>query len=297
MSRLAANVLLLLAGAVWGMGFVAQSTAMAHVGPWTFTAARFFLATLTVLPFVLVETRRAGGSPGSRVLAGFGFVGLMLFVASIVQQVGILSTTVTSAGFLTGLYVPLTPILALLILKARPHWVVWPGAALAFLGIVLLGGGRLSALGTGECLLIAGAAFFALQILLVGRYAQANGRPLTLSCVQFAATAALSAIGAFAFEAPAWADLAGAWREIVYGGVFSAGLAFTLQTIGQRYTTASQAAIFLCSEALFAALFGALFLGERITPLGYLGCTLIFVAMLAVELVPLSGRRPKSALV
>ena len=136
------------------------------------------------------------------------------------------------------------------------------------------------------------AVFWAGQILLVGRYALSSGRPLALSCVQFAVCAGLSAIGALVLEAPSLDAMAGAWPEIVYGGLFSSGLAFTLQTIGQRHTTAAQAAIFLSSEALFAALFGAILLGERIGPSGLFGCALIFAAMLVVELVPIWIRRP-----
>lgn len=287
MSRLYANLLLLLAGAVWGMGFVAQSTAMDDVGPWTFTAAKFALATLSVLPFALRESARAGAPMPKRAPAGFIAIGVMLFLASIIQQIGIVTTTVTNAGFLTGLYVVFTPFLALVLLRNRAHWVVWPSAIAAFAGIVLLGGGSVSALNSGDVLMIICAIFWALQILLVGVFAGPSGRPYTLSAVQFAVTTALATLGALVLEAPSFASLWAAWPEIVYGGVFSSGLAFTLQTIGQRHTTAPQAAIFLSSEALFAALFGVVLLGERIAAIGLLGCALIFAAMLAVELVPL----------
>ncbi|MCP3055176.1 DMT family transporter [Aurantimonas marianensis] len=292
MSRLNANLLLLLAGAVWGMGFVAQSTAMEDVGPWTFVAAKFALATLSVLPFALRESARAGSPLPRGAPAGFVAIGVMLFIASILQQIGIVTTSVTNAGFLTGLYVVFTPFLALVILRNRAHWVVWPSALAAFTGIVLLGGGSVSALKSGDVLMIVCAVFWALQILLVGIFAGPSGRPYTLSAAQFAVTTALAALGALILEAPSLASLFAAWPEIFYGGVFSSGLAFTLQTIGQRHTTAPQAAIFLSSEALFAALFGVVLLGERIAAIGLVGCALIFAAMLAVELVPLYRPAP-----
>ena len=292
MKRTTANLLLLTAGAVWGMGFVAQATAMDSVGPWTFTAAKFALAALSVLPFALIEKGRAETALTQGSWAAFAVIGLFLFLASITQQIGIVFTSVTNAGFLTGLYVVLTPILGLLFMRAYPHPIVWPAAIAAFAGIVLLSGGSLAGLNQGDVWMIVCAVFWAGQILLVGRYALSSGRPLALSCVQFAVCAGLSAIGALVLEAPSLDAMAGAWPEIVYGGLFSSGLAFTLQTIGQRHTTAAQAAIFLSSEALFAALFGAILLGERIGPSGLFGCALIFAAMLAVELVPIWIRRP-----
>ncbi|NDV85594.1 EamA family transporter [Aurantimonas aggregata] len=291
MSRLSANLLLLLAGAVWGMGFVAQSTAMDAVGPWTYTAAKFAVAAIALVPFAILEARRATAPLPSSARTGFVLVGLMLFAGAILQQIGIVTTSVTNAGFLTGLYVVFTPILAFVLLRARPHWVVWPSALAAFAGIVLLGGGGVAAPGLGDWLMVACAVFFALQIIAVGFFAGPTGRPLTLSFTQFAVAAVLAGVGMLVLEAPTLAALTAAWPEILYGGLFSTALAFTLQTIGQRHTTAAQAAIFLSSEALFAALFAALLLGERIAAIGILGCILIFGAMLAVEIVPLRVAR------
>lgn len=295
MTRLRANLLLLTTGAIWGMGFVAQSTAMDAVGPWTYTAARFVLAVLTLLPFAIREGRRTAGPVPARDWRGFAAAGAMLFAGTILQQLGILTTSITNAGFLTCLYVVMTPIAALVLFRARPHWVVWPSAGAALAGILLVGGGRLAAIGIGDWLMIAAAAAFTGQILLVGVFSAASDRPLLLSCVQFAAVAILAAIGMAAFEVPTLSGLGAAWPSVVYGGCISAGLAFTLQTVAQRHTSASQAAIFLSSEALFAALFGAVFLSERITPAGYVGCALIFAAMLAVELVPPPPRPARPA--
>ena len=292
MSRAKANLLLLLAGAAWGMGFVAQSTAMDAIGPMLFVGLRFALAFLAVLPFALLETKRAEKGLSRSDMTGFFWIGLFLFAGMATQQVGLMTTTVTNAGFLTGLYVIFVPILMVVFLQRFPHPVVWPGALLAFAGIWLLGGGDLAALTTGDTLVILCALFWAFQVLLVGVYGTRSGRPLTLSSIQFAICSVLGLTAAGFTEPIAWEAILRAAPEILYAGIFSSGLAFTLQVIGQRYTSAPQAAVFLSSEALFAALFGAVFLGERIAGAGYLGCLFIFVAMLAVEIVPATtGRR------
>ncbi|MAU98336.1 MAG: EamA family transporter [Fulvimarina sp.] len=293
MTRLRANLLLLVAGAVWGMGFVAQSTAMDALSPWAFIAAKFALAAAALAPLAALESRRQPVALPPKMLGWFALTGGALLLAAITQQIGIVTTTVTNSGFLTGLYVVLTPILGLVLLRQVPHWVVWPAAAMSFAGIALLGGGSLSALNTGDLWTIGSALFWALQIMLVGTIAASSGRPFLLSFVQFAVTALGATAGTLILEAPALGDFAAALPEIVYGGLFATALAFTLQVFGQSHTTPAQASIFLSSEALFAALFGAIFLAERIAPIGYLGCAMILLAMLAVELVPLSavGRR------
>ncbi|WP_136660271.1 DMT family transporter [Nitratireductor sp. XY-223] len=296
MNRAKANLLLLLAGAVWGMGFVAQSTAMDAIGPMLFVSLRFALATLSVLPFALRESRYATAPLSRSDWTGFVWIGIVLLVGMAFQQVGLLTTTVTNAGFLTGLYVVIVPFLMVGVLRQQPHPIVWPAALLAFAGIWLLSGGSIVSMSRGDVLVIIGAFFWACQVLLVGLYGTRTGRPLTLSAVQFAVCAALGFVAAVATEPIEFRAILDAAPEIVYSGVFSSGLAFTLQAVGQRYTTSAQAAIFLSSEALFAALFGAIFLAERIAGIGYLGCIFIFAAILAVEIIPATtGRRAGKA--
>jgi drug/metabolite transporter (DMT)-like permease len=290
MSRFQANCLLLLAGAVWGMGFVAQQTAMQDIGPYLFIALRFLIATLVVLPFALRETLKSDShlKPVTlRDLLLFVLVGISLFVGMAFQQVGLLSTTVTNSGFLTGLYVVFTPFLSILIFREWPNYIVWPAAVLALLGIGLLSGSGLSGLNKGDLLTLCSAVAWALQVVLIARFVVQSGRPLLLSTVQFGVTASLAFVGVFIMqEAIVWEHIKAAGTELLYTGIFASGLAFTLQVIGQRYTTASQAAIFLSSEAPFAALFGAIFVGERIALIGLAGCVLILGAMLLVELGP-----------
>jgi drug/metabolite transporter (DMT)-like permease len=218
-------------------------------------------------------------------------IGLTLFGVMITQQIGLQTTTVTNSSFLTGLYVVIVPIIAVVFLRRAPHWIVWPGALMALTGIYLLSGGDMSALSRGDILTIFCAVFSAGQITLAGIIVSETGRALTLSVAQFAVTAILALAAAVIVEPISWAAIWNAAPEILYVGIFSSGIAFSLQIIGQRYTTSSQAAIFLSSEALFGAALGALVLGEKISALGYLGCALMFAAMLLVEIVPEIVRR------
>lgn len=294
MTRVQANLLLLLTGAIWGAGFVAQSTAMDALTPLWFIAIRFAIATVVAAPFAFLEGRRAGTPLTPRGIGNFVWVGLALFGGAATQQIGLLTTTVTNSGFLTGLYVVFVPVLTVLILRKQPHWIIWPAALMAVFGIFLLSGGALAALTTGDFLTIVCALFWAIQIMLAGIFV-AGGRPFALSMTQFAVCSAAGAILALMFEPFSLDALMSALPEVLYSGIFSSGLAFMLQIVGQRYTTAPQAAIFLSSEALFAALFGILLLGENIAPVGYAGCAIIFAAMLLVELVPELGKSRKLA--
>ena len=291
MSRTRANLILLLAGAMWGMGFVALSTAMQARGRGLFVGLRFAVATLAMLPLALMEQARAPAQLAARHWRAFGAIGLILFGGMAAQQIGLMTTTVTNSGFLTGTYVVMVPFLAVLIYRQWPHPAVWGGALLTLVGIWLLSGGGLTALTTGDWLTLLCALFWALQVLLISRYAAETGRPVTLAVVQFAVCGAIGLGAAFALEPIAIAPIAEALPEILYAGIFSGGIAFTLQVIGQRYTTAPQAAIFLSTEAVFSAIFGAFLLGERLPPMGFVGCALIFAAILVVELLPAMRQR------
>ncbi|HET7411434.1 MAG TPA: DMT family transporter, partial [Pararhizobium sp.] len=215
MRRTSANLLLLLAGAVWGMGFVAQSTAMDAVGPLLFLALRFLIATAALAPLAWFETRKARTPVGSRSLAGFAACGMALFAGMMAQQYGLLTTSVTNSGFLTGLYVVFTPVLTVLWTRRAPHPVIWPAALSALFGIWLLSGGALVSLKPGDMLTMLCAVLFAFQVILIGIYAPASGRPLTLSLVQFAVCGALGTIAAVLLEPVRWAAISAALPEIL----------------------------------------------------------------------------------
>lgn len=291
MTRIQANLVLLLAAAIWGGGFVAQSTAMDTIGPLWFVGLRFAIAAFAVLPFAMMETRRLKSPPNRGEFKAFVLVGLALLLGATTQQVGLLTTSVTNSSFLTALYVIFVPVIAVVIYRRYPHWVVWPGALMMLCGIFLLSGGSMSSLTRGDMLSIVCAFFWAIQITLAGRFVMQSNRPLALSCTQFAVCAVLSMLAGAFVEPINYTAIASSIYEILYVGLVSSGLAFVLQVIGQRYTTAPQAAIFLSSEALFGAMFAAVFLQEKISSAGYIGCAIIFTAILLVELVPELSKR------
>jgi drug/metabolite transporter (DMT)-like permease len=286
MTRLQANLVLLLTAAIWGAAFVSQNLAMQSIGPYWFVGLRFLIGFLVVLPFALRENRRARKPLGRREIAAFAVIGIALFGGAVTQQVGMLTTTVTNASFLTGLYVIIVPVLSVIFLRKIPHWIIWPAALMALAGIYYLSGGQFSSLKVGDFWMIACACFFGTQVLLVGIFVSGSDRPLGLSAIQFLVCGVGATVIAAFVEPISWSGVLAAGPEILYAGVISSGIAYTLQVIGQRWTTSPQAAIFLASESLFGALFGALLLGERITAIGYVGCALIFAAMILVEIVP-----------
>jgi drug/metabolite transporter (DMT)-like permease len=309
MNRATANLLLLTTGAIWGGGFVAQATAMAAIGPVFFTGLRFLAAALAVLPFALREARNAGAplAPTPAQWKRFALLGSLLFASLATQQIGLQTTSVTNSGFLTGLYVVFTPVAGIVLWRVWPHPVIWPAALLSLAGIFLLSGGTLTGLAAGDLWTILCAMIWACHVQFLGRFVAAfpgevetgspsgnatrqkiaPARPLQLAFSQFLVCGLVGLSLAPLVEPVGWDMVTGAAGEILFAGVFSGGVAFTIQAIAQRHTTAPQAAIFMSSEALFAAFFGALLLGDRIGATGLAGCALIFCAMLAVELVPM----------
>jgi len=293
MTRLRADLLLLLVAMIWGFAFVGQSSAMAHTGPLAFTGWRFALAALVVAPLTLRELRlpmsRAAMSKG-RIVTIIALGGVF-FAASLLQQYGLLATRVTNAGFLTALYVVMAPIIGFSFLRHRPPVVIWIGAGLSLVGAFLLSGGSLARLNPGDVLVVISAVFWAVQILLIGWLLERADQPVTLAFAQFAVSA-IAGIGlSVIFEAPELPPFSAIWRELLFTGVLSGAVCFTLQTVAQKHTPASDAAILMSTEALFAALGGALFFKDRLDAMGWSGSALIIGAVLMVQLAPYLGRR------
>lgn len=288
MTRTSANLLMLVAGLAWGMGFVAQETAMDDIGPFLFMGLRFALAALALTPLALWEMRRSGRVALTRHdWLSMAMVGTVFFTAMMMQQVGLLATSVTNAGVLTGLYVVLVPIIIRIFYGQHQPRLIWVCAVTAFVGIWLLGGGGLDRLTWGDWLVIIGAIFAALHVIVVGSTVGILRLPATLAAMQFAVASTLAWMG-FAFaRAMDWNDepafavdiIARAAPEIAYAAFIAGALAFTIMAFCQQYTKAADAAILLSSEALFAALGGAILLGERLDVIGYAGCAILFVAI------------------
>ncbi len=289
MTRFRANALLLLTALIWGSAFVGQSLGMANVGPLSFTALRFALGAAVVAPLAWLEWRQlqtAGRSPGGVEATWIVALGSLLCCGVLMQQIGMVSTTVTNAGFLTALYVPLVPILSWLVQRESPHWVVWPAAAGCLVGTWLLTGASMQTLSTGDLWIVFSALPWAVHVLLVGQVANRLRGAFLLSCGQFAVCAIFSAGLALGNEALTVEGLVAASGAIAYTGVLSVGVAFTLQVVGQRHAHPADAAIILSSETLFAALFGAWWMGDRLTTHGLAGCALILACIVAVQLLP-----------
>lgn len=292
MSRMTANLLLLFAAIIWGSAFVAQSTAMDSIGPIIFNGIRFLLGALFVVPFAYWEWKRSTNPiPPKGHFYGF-LVGVIFFVAVLTQQYGFFTTSVTNAGFLTALYVVFTPILGILIFRQLPSPAIWPIVGLAMMGAYLLAG-NLESMKVGDMLMIVSALFWALQIIFLGRMVSHYGNPVMVAFVQFLTAGILGLVGGLIFEPFNISHLQDAWFEIIYTGVFSCGIAFTLQAVAQRYTPPADAAILLSSESLFAALSGAIFLGETLGRSQWIGCAMIFSCILMVELLPMLQKRLK----
>jgi drug/metabolite transporter (DMT)-like permease len=293
MSRLRANALLLLAALIWGSAFVGQSLGMAGVGPLTFTGVRFLLGALVVAPLAWREwqaLRAAGLRPGRAELRWVLLLGGLLCVGVVMQQIGLMTTSVTNAGFLTALYVPLVPLLAWIVQRQLPHWSVWPAAAGCLVGVWLLTGASLTGLSAGDWWVLTSALPWAVHVLLVGQVANRIRGAYLLACGQFLVCALLAGLLGLATEHLDTTGLRLAAGAIVYTGVLSVGVGFTLQVIAQRHAHAADAAIILSSETVFAALFGAWFMGDRLSATGLLGCALILGCILAVQLLPRRGQ-------
>jgi drug/metabolite transporter (DMT)-like permease len=293
MNRLQANLLLTLAAMIWGSSFVVQQIGTGELGTITFTGARFLVGALVVLPFAVKQFIRVEQSERrfqSSDWQGLLVTGCVLFIAAVLQQHGILRTTVTNSGFLTALYVPLVPVLGLIVLRRKVHFSIWPASLCCFLGTYILSGARQVDLVAGDLWVISSTVFWSTHVLLVGIFASRTRAPLVVAGVQFLVSGCVGLFLGVIIESPSLAQIIGAGWGICYVGIFSVGMAFTLQVVGQRFTPAADAAIILSSETVFAALGGMIFLGERLTPLQLSGGLLILTSILAVELLPMLGK-------
>ncbi len=285
---LASESLLLLASAIWGFAFVAQRVAMDHIGPFTFNAVRFALGSLPMLPLIALARRRGSGgfAPDRPPLRGLLLSGLaagaLLYGGASLQQLGIVYTTAGKAGFITGLYVIIVPILGLL-WKMHPGPSVWAGAVLGIVGLFLLSVTEQFTIGLGDSLVLAGAFFWAGHVILVGWLIRRIDVG-TLAFLQFTTCAVLSFLTALVVEDIRIDGIVAAAGPILYGGFISVGIAYTLQLIGQRKTPPSHAAVILGLEAVFAAIGGWAVLNETLSSRALVGCSLMLAGVIVSQL-------------
>ena len=298
MTRIQANLLLLAVALVWGSAFVAQAHGTESLGSFTFTGIRFLLGACVISPLVLRDIRlilRRPVKPERRDYIGVLMLGLLLALGAVFQQIGITGTTVTNAGFLTALYVPLVPLISWLVMQVRPHWSVWPASIGCLLGTWMLSGAGALSLSVGDAWVIASSLFWALHVIFVGRVAERLAAPFLVACGQFLVAGVACMVWAGFTETISLAAIREATLPILYTGIISVGFAYTGQVVGQRYADAADAAIILSAETLFAALFGFLLMGDRLSSTGIAGCVVIFVCIIAVQLLPLMGSKKQAA--
>ncbi|CAM5279674.1 EamA/RhaT family transporter OS=Stutzerimonas stutzeri OX=316 GN=CXK95_17095 PE=4 SV=1 [Stutzerimonas stutzeri] len=282
---LRADFLMLITAMIWGTAFVAQRVGMDNIGPFLFTGLRFALGALALLPLLLYQGRHAARhEPFMQrgLLLGGLAMGLALTLGINLQQVGLLFTSVTNSGFITGLYVIVVPLLGLIV-GNRTGLGTWLGAVLAVGGMALLSIGENFQVASGDWIQLAGAFVWGLHVLLVSFFVSRHDA-IRLAFLQFATCAVVSLILAALFEETSLGAVWLAAPALLYGGLFAVAVGYTLQVVAQKYAIASHAAIILSLEAVFAAIAGALFLDESLSPRGYFGCALMFIGMLTAQL-------------
>ncbi|NLY54557.1 MAG: DMT family transporter [Firmicutes bacterium] len=285
-SKLQGELMLLLTALIWGASFVAQRAGMEHIGPFTFNGIRSLLGSLVLVPLILVRQRRQ--SPMTReqkktLLLGGVLCGIVLFVASSLQQHGMVYTTAGKAGFITALYIVLVPIFGLF-LKQKIRPALWFCVALATTGLYLLSVSEgFSAINRGDALVLASAGVFAVHILIIDHFSpQTDG--VKMSCLQFLICGLLSIPFMLTLEVISWPSILDCWLPIGYAGVLSCGVAYTLQIIAQKQTEPTIASLILSLESAFALLAGMILLREKLSVREALGCLVMFMAIILAQL-------------
>ena len=276
------SAMLLFATLIWGCAFVAQSVGMDHLGPMSFQAIRSALAVLALLPVIRIMDR----DPKAYVprwkdwdLWKTGILcGLALFVAQSLQQVGLIYTEPGKAGFITAMYIVMVPVLGLF-LGRKCGGRVWLSVALAVAGLYLLSCVGVTDINIGDILILGSAAAFAVQIVLIDSLAQTMDG-VRLNCVQFVVVTVLSALAAVITEEPTWQGVIDCALPLLYTGVLSSGVAFTLQILGQQLLPPEPASLIMSLESVFAVLAGWVLLNQTLSPTELLGCVLVFIGVI-----------------
>ncbi len=288
-TRLKADLTLLLVAAIWGSAFVAQRVAAAHIGTFLFTGVRFLLGALVLLPVVRFRPKL-----DRRTWPWAAGAGLLMSGGSVLQQAGLRWTTAGNAGFITGLYVVFVPILLFILWRQRVRPTVWVGACLAAGGLFLLSAGGQLRLAPGDGLELAGAGLWAGHIIVVDK-AMRRMEALPFAIGQNLVTGGLLLVLGLALEANTAPGLVVAWWTVVYTGILSVAVAYTLQGVAQKHAPPADAALIVSLEAVFAAVSGYLWLGERLRPEQLAGAGLIMAAIVLAQLAPRASEPARAA--
>ena len=281
------NILLVLTALIWGCAFVAQSVGMDYVGPFTFNMARFLIGAIVLLPVIwfMDRQRKTGAEKGAgqkTLIIGGICCGIALAVASTLQQWGILFTTVGKAGFITAMYIVIVPLLGIFIgKKVRP--LIIGCVAIAVVGFYFLCMTESLCLGLGDFLVLLCAIVFSIHILVIDRFSpKVDG--VKMSAIQFLTAAIISAVPTLLWEQPVFTEILQAWQPVLYAGVMSCGVAYTLQIIAQKNADPTVASLLLSLESVFSVLAGWVLLGQGLSLKELFGCVLIFCAIILAQL-------------
>jgi drug/metabolite transporter (DMT)-like permease len=294
MSRLDADGLLLFTAFLWGVTFVAQKYATATMPALAFVAARFAVSAAALAPFALWEFRRKPHAPSRDEWRLALVIGLGLFFGTSLQQAGIETTSATNAGFLTACYVVLTPFVVWALTGARPRAIIVGAGFVSLVGAWLLASGGLGPPNVGDALVLLADFAWATVIAQTPIFLARSGRPLLLAFVQYTVCAGLAGLCSALFESVPPGAFVATLPTILFAGIVSGALAYTIQIFAQAHTPPAEAALILALEGVFAALAGTLLLSERLTAIGALGCVLILAGALAAEVGPLFKRKTVS---
>lgn len=283
--------MLLLTAFIWGTAFVAQSVGMDHLGPFSFNGIRCLIGAVALLPCIWFLNRmnkdpETDGSEkeksGKDLITGGVACGVLLFTASSLQQAGIQYTTAGKAGFITAFYIVIVPVLGIFLHK-KIQWKVWMAVLLALVGLYFLCITESFSVGKGDALVFLCALVFSVHILVIDHFSpKVDG--VKMSCIQFFVSGILSFPFMFVLETPRFVSVAAAWMPLLYAGVLSCGVAYTLQILGQKNVNPAVASLILSMESCFSVLAGWIILGERLSFRESSGCILMFLAIILAQL-------------
>ncbi len=285
-TELGSSMLLFMTACIWGFAFVAQSVGMDYMGPFTFSFSRFLIGGFVLFPIVIgkrSKKKRTQESVSFKIVMKGGICcGIILCVATLFQQIGMQYTTVGKAGFITTLYIVIVPVLGLFLHK-KVQGKVWIAAAVAAFGLYMLCISESFSIMRGDVFVFVSAILFSIHILSID-YFSPRMDGVTLSCIQFFVAGIISIIGAFILENPTWDQLLSGAAPILYAGIMSSGVAYTLQIIGQKNLDPTVASLILSIESVISVLAGWIILGESLTLKESFGCLLVFAAVILAQL-------------
>ena len=295
MNKTKNTFLLLLTAFIWGVAFVAQSVGMDYVGPLTFNASRFIIGAIFLIPCIAfldklkekenqAACKNIPAAPQNKkvLITGGICCGIAIAAASTLQQYGIAYTTVGKAGFITALYIVIVPILGIF-LKKKPRLIIWFSVLLALVGLYFLCMTDSLSFSKGDTLVLLCAFVFSLHIMIIDHFSpMVDG--VRMSCIQFAVAGILCGIPALIFEHPTFSSLIAAWAPILYAGILSCGVAYTLQIVAQKNYDPTVASLLLSLESVFSVLAGWVILHQALSPREIFGCVLVFIAIILVQL-------------